>query len=111
MAFREGTNFVIELSFETNGVVIPPDTVPFYYVYKDNNGNEYVVSNKSGEFQNCFIKDGKMYARFENHGLQKGQIMKEIWLEYTINSVDKGDNFRNGKWRKEITVESRIIIK
>jgi len=98
----KGDNFPVPLKFyRVVGNIktyYDSTTLEFKSIYIDVQGNEYEVSHLGDTYVNCYVKDGQLYAKFENHKLQRGVLNKKFYLYYNVDFVDAGENFTDGNW-------------
>jgi hypothetical protein len=111
-----GSSFCIPLGFYNKQTNTLEDVEEFKYIYKDIVGHEYEVSrkyikNNNGEqelqYQNCFIKDDKLFAKFENYPLIKGRLTRDFYLNIPFQE-ETGDGFIDDTM-KFIRTEQSII--
>lgn len=89
------SKFALELTFtDAEGNVIDPASHTFRYIYANESGrNGYEVSRnaETDTFVNCYLKDGKLYARFENYTFSEGQIYRTAYItQYIVPDAGQG---------------------
>lgn len=106
------SKFLVELKFFLNGEEINALTHTFKFIYQDTFGrNPYEVSHNynNGEFVNCFVKDGKLYAKFEDFNFSEGVLKRIEYVEKEV-TPDAGQGFTNNESLDIITCETNILI-
>lgn len=83
-------------------------TFEFKLVYIDVVGTQYEVSHIGDIYKNCYVKDGELFARFENHKFSKGKLRKELYVDYVVTDVTAGENFANGYWTNVYPLPTEI---
>ena len=51
--------------------------------------NKFEVSQKDGKMENCYVENGELFARFENHNLG-GLLVFEIWEFFEDKNAGAG---------------------
>ena len=99
------STFPMKITLRNQAGDLLPVTTDFKFVFFGANTiRGYEVSQKNGVMKNCFIEDGNIFARFENHNLF-GLLSVEICERSEDNNATAG----YWRWIKKMSTNVKII--
>ena len=92
----------LRLFEKCSGDTLPIDTNFRLIFFGSKSGNNrFHVSQKDGEMENCYVENGGLFMRLENHNLQ-GLLVYENWRFF------KDKNAEAGRWQF-VSTENAMI--